>query len=268
MMETTTKRLFFGFETEAPWPSALPHGRLLDPSHRHITLAFLGQTDFTQLSQQLSFFPSPPFLIGPVGKFTECLFLPLHHANVAAWKASWLHSDIQIREYQKRLITWLAAGKFLHPDSREWLPHATLCRRPFNEKEWIRTFYPLPFITTRIHLYESLGSLQYTSIWNYPLTTAFGEIEHTADLAFHIRGETLEHLYLHAFTALAFKFPPLLPFYAEPEEVKDVDDLVISLNDIVARADQAEGCPFKAISFHGEIENKNPFLEWEMIIDV
>jgi RNA 2',3'-cyclic 3'-phosphodiesterase len=43
------KRLFFAFEVDAPWPEALPSGRILEPSCRHMTLAFLGNIPFAPL---------------------------------------------------------------------------------------------------------------------------------------------------------------------------------------------------------------------------
>ena len=35
-----------------------------------------------------------------------------------------------------------------------------------------------------------------------------------------------------------------------------------------AKADIALGIPFKAVSFHGKVEEKEDVLHWEMIVDV
>ena len=40
MVENESKRLFFGFEVDAPWPS-LPEGRMIKEKDRHVTVAFL-----------------------------------------------------------------------------------------------------------------------------------------------------------------------------------------------------------------------------------
>ena len=42
----------------------------------------------------------------------------------------------------------------------------------------------------------------------------------------------------------------------------------MELNNLVMAVDQDIGSPIKAVSFHGEIEKKENYLQWEMIIDV
>lgn len=263
------KRLFFGIEVSAQWPSKMPQGRILDPAHRHMTLAFLGLADYPKLQKHLSTFPKPSFNCGLVGKFNECLFLPPRHPHVVAWNASWGEDAAALVAFQKTLISWLQEGGF-NPDTRheEWLPHVTICRSPFNYKQWRRSFSELPFIAKDIHLFESMGNLKYMPVWSYPLKSPFEEIEHTADLAFRIFGENLAQIHSHATYALAFKFPSLLPFISFPFESHDLDDVIITLNDIIAKADAKIGCPIKAISFHGEIKKEDNLLMWEMIIDV
>ena len=47
------------------------------------------------------------------------------------------------------------------------------------------------------------------------------------------------------------------------------DEIIIQLNEKISLWDAESGCPFKAVSFSGEITKKeNGLLHWEMIIDV
>lgn len=268
-MNEERKRLFFGWNVEAPWPPHFPEGRLLQEHVRHMTLAFLGQTDYNKLKNKLKEFPPPPFQVARVGQFTECLFLPFRHPNVVAWNIEWFDKKEPIHDFQKTLSLWLQTLDLLQPEKREWLPHVTLCRQPFQSKKWQKSFSPLPFITQEIHLYESLGNLNYQSLWHYSFLSPFEELDHIADIAFIIQGHDLEELFHHAFIALAFKDPTLLSFYpTTPLQLETLDDLIICLNQLVSLADQEIGSPFKAISFHGEIIKKNHILTWEMIVDV
>jgi len=268
-MENNQKRLFFGMEVTAPWPAKLPHGRLLDEAHRHMTLAFLGDIDFSKLSPLLNDFPLPPFQIGLVGLFDQCLFLPKRHPHVVAWHIHWLDDASPMSAYQKTCAEWLQERSFDPHVRGEFLPHVTICRAPFDEKKWRKAFTPLPVIIQSIHLYESIGKLQYVPIWSHDLRSPFEEIEHTADVAFKILGENFQQLHHHAEIALAFKFPELLPYLSEAKKEEDIDDIIIALNRIVTQADSEIGCPFKAVSFHGGVTQKpDNTLEWEMIIDV
>ncbi len=262
------RRLFFGIEVFAPWHQKLPRGRLLDENHRHLTLAFLGEANFTKLMQALPTFPKPLFKVGLVGFFDSLLFLPERHPHVVAWYVEWLHSQNVLEQYHKEVLHWLVNLGF-NPDIRdEFLPHVTICRQPFFPREWKKAFQPLPLIAKDIHLYESMGHLKYEPRWTYSLKAPFEEIEHTADIAFNIRAENLEQLYLNAQCALAFKFPQLLP-YLQKMKQENLEEIIIGLNEIVAKADSEVGCPFKAISFHGELETEEDnVLLWEMIIDV
>lgn len=264
-----TKRLFFALEVMAPWPKPLPAGRRLDEGHRHMTVAFLGHTDYARLQPLLTEIPAPPFKVGYVGIFDECLFLPERHPRVVAWHVHWLEGKEALSQYQKQLIAWLQEKEF-NPDARkEFLPHVTLARAPFNPHPWRKAFKTLPMMTAGLHLYESVGGLKYQPIWSFPLLPPFVEIEHTADLAFQIYGENLEQLQLHALMALAFRCPALLDKLAEIPHAESLDDLIIHLNDCVTRLDARRGCPFKAVSFHGEVEKiGETVLRWEMIVDV
>lgn len=266
-MNEEIKRLFFGIEVHAPWPLRLPKGRLLDESHRHLTLAFLGNIPFAPLLKLLESFPKIPMRIGSTGFFDACLTLPSRHPHVVAWQARWREGPTKCLEVHDIVTKWLKSHHYAI-DERKWLPHATLCREPFDPEKWKLAFKPLPFYTSHIHLYESVGNLTYNPIWSFPVLDPFEEIEHTADMAFIVRGETLLELYHHAFAALAFKAPELLDYFLTGP-VASLVDIIVLLNAIICQADAAVGCPMKAVSFHGEIlVEADSLLQWEMIVDV
>ena len=133
--------------------------------------------------------------------------------------------------------------------------------------KWRKSFSPLPFTFHQLHLYESAPGLQYTPIWSRALIPPFEELEHTADLAFTLHGESVQAIYHNAFTALAFHFPPLLHYRQEAPDT--FDKIVSQLNRALALADAENGCPFKAVSHHGElVKDTQAVLTWEMIVDV
>lgn len=262
------KRLFFGIEVKSPWPTEFPSGRIIEEPHRHLTLAFLGQIDYEKLQNILPSFPTPSFKVGIVGKFDQCLFLPPKHPRVVAWRIEWLKGNNPLTSFYKLFVQWLQKEGF-KPDLRhEFSPHVTLCRAPFSEKTWNKHFTPLPFSLKDIHLYESLGNSKYQSLWNYPLLPPFQEIEHTADIAFQVYGESYEHLFQNAQVALAFHFPPLLAFFSREGILNCLEDVIMALNHVIYSADKEIGCPFKAVSFHSDLQKKENILLWEMIIDV
>lgn len=269
-MAEEIKRLFFGMEVQAPWPENFPIGRLLDEKHRHLTLAFLGNTEMEKIKEALLSFPQPNFKVGFAAKFDQCLFLPPRHPHVVAWRVAWLdHEADLLSNYCKLLIEWLVE-KGLSPDRRHthFLPHVTLARFPFNQRVWKKHFVPLPAMIKDIHLYESKGNLHYEPIWSYPLLAPFEEFEHTADLAYHIRGKNFGELFEHASAALCFHFPPLLSFLEPKKGLDHLEEVIMELNQLVTCADQAIGCPFKAVSFHSHLEKQENLLTWEMIVDV
>lgn len=267
-MDADTKRLFFGMEVKAPWPDNLPYGRLLDETHRHMTLAFLGNVYYPKVQKALPTFPKPTFKVGFAAKFDQCLFLPPKHPHVVAWHVEWMQNSIEILKFQESVIKWLQEKDFATAITPNFLPHVTLARSPFNKKLWRKKFVPLPLIIQDIHLYESLGNLKYKPIWSYSLLAPFEEIEHTADIAYIIRGYSLDHLYYHAALALCFNFIPSLPYLQIKTGFVHLEDVIIELNYLVAHLDQEIGCPFKAVSFHNHLEKKDNFFSWEMIIDV
>lgn len=262
------KRVFLGFSVQAPWPDTYPRGRIIEENVRHITCAFLGNINFAPLEKNLPNFPCPTFLLGPVGVSDKVLFLPKFKPRVVAHQISWFgDGKHEVETFQKMLLDWLASLEY-SVDRRPLLPHVTLARAPFEKQEWEEAFEKLPFIVTGIHLYESLGNLRYTSIWEMPLLPAFEEFEHTADIAFHIRGKTLQELYRNGAIALSFTYPPLLSFI-EKIPVDNLDQVVRHLNAMISACDLKMGCPFKAVSYHGKIKQDNKgLLHWAMIVDV
>lgn len=261
------KRLFFALEVMAPWPLHLPSGRIIHEDQRHVTLAFLGDVSYSPLEKQLAEIPLPAFSLGLVGEFDQPLFLPEKRPHVAAWHVNWLSQQNALIEYQKSLVHWLQAIGY-STDRRPLLSHVTLARTPFNILEWKKAFALLPCMAYRLHLYESLGNSNYQPIWTHTLQAPFEEIEHTADIAFLIRGKNYEELYTHALTALAFRFPPILRELHE-ETIGSLEKLIAILNEKICKLDATIGCPFKALSFHGKLQPiAGHLLEWEMIVDV
>ena len=268
MNEEEQKRLFFGFEVHAPWPFSLPKARMVASIDRHLTIAFLGMTSTSKIEQILPEVPKPSFRVGPIGIFDKCLFLPKRESRVVAWHAIPIGTSNPITLYQKELTAWLRQNGY-PLEERDFLFHVTLGRAPFVKEEWEKEFITLPLFYQNLHLYESIGHLSYKPIWSYPLLPPFEEIEHVADIAFGINGETLSQIYLHAQLALAFTFPEIIPFFDVRFSKTSIEDIIIGLNQIVTEADKEIGCPFKAVSFHGDIQKRDGnLLHWEMIVDV
>jgi len=261
-------RLFLGFEALAPWPSQFPNGRMIETKSRHITTAFFGNTSLFRLTSLLDDMPKPPWNVGTVGIFDKVLFLPHNHPRVVALNAPPLtHSD-PFFSYQMHLTTWFEEKNY-QLDKRDFLPHVTLARSPFNATEWKNLFSPLPYFTSSLHLYKSLGNLQYEIIWSHQIKPPFTEIEHVADIAFQISGQTPEEIHQNAQIALSFHCPEILPYLKRENLSKSLPQIMMDLNDLVSLADQEIGTPFKAVSYHGDLlQNKNGTLTWMMIIDV
>ncbi len=68
--------------------------------------------------------------------------------------------------------------------------------------------------------------------------------------------------------ALAFAFPQILPFLSQKTNLRHLEDVILELNHIVFEADKEIGIPFKAVSYHSHLEKYEPFMKWEMIVDV
>lgn len=265
------QRLFWGFEVVSPWPEIFPKGRILNAEQRHMTLLFLGKTDPSKLIESLVDFPPIPFKLGLVGKFNEALFLPSkRHPNVLAWGVEWWDQSDQLISFQKDIAIWHLERKLIENPTRDhhFLPHVTLCRDPKNLEEWEKTFTPLPMMIKNFHLYESLGNSQYKPLYTFPLAIPFEEIEHTADIAFNIFGDSLDQIRIHALSALSFHYPALANYYESANGFRSLDEVIENLNKIISKVDQEISCPYKAISYHGDILISDGIMNWEMIVDV
>lgn len=261
------QRLFFGVQVEAPWPHELPQGRILAEDVRHITVAFLGNGNFANLHSNLTAIPLPDFKIGFAAIADNLIFLPRETPRVVAATVHWLNGFHSLLDWQQLLVQWLISLGF-HMDKRPFLPHITVARRPFDPDSWKKAFHPLPFVAKAIHLYESLGNLQYKPIWTHRLIPPFEELDHTADIAFLIRGASLQEIHLNAQIAMSFKHPSLIRYFAK-NLCSSLNEIIIDLNRMITEIDSEEGSPFKAVSFHGQVKQTSEhILTWEMIIDV
>ncbi|HSX11876.1 MAG TPA: hypothetical protein VLF61_00085 [Rhabdochlamydiaceae bacterium] len=263
-IENETKRLFFGMEVATPWEEEMPKGRVIDAPYRHITLAFLGNVI---PKKQLFDPPLPDFIIGPAGVCDRLLFLPDKEARVAAAHIQWLIKEELLVQFHKTLLDWLEDQEY-QVDRRELLSHVSLARSPFDKKIWEETFKPLPTYIKAFHLYESVGNLTYPSLWQHVFILPFEELEHTADIAFCIRGATFEELYIHAMLALSFSCPSFIAYFEPQPALSSLEEVVALLNKNVAAMDADIGIPFKAVSYHAKIKKVDTLLEWEMIVDV
>lgn len=253
------KTLFFGLEIACPWPEIKAQGRILTEKNRHLTFLYLGKVDDLETP------PNPSFLFAPFGKFDKVLFLPRIFPRTASWHVKWLEGENELLDYREDLMKWVRGVKI---DTRPFLPHVTIARAPKKFREWKENFRELPFYCRAVHLYESLGHSEYRSLWSHAFQIPFEEMEHTADVAYKIYGDSIPNLLLHAEEALFFQFPELMPFYIPPKEEKALDEVVMILNEIVTKADSEIGAPCKAVSFHGNVVKENNLFVWEMIIDV
>lgn len=265
------RTLFYGLEVSAPWPSSYPKARLIPEESRHQTLVFLGPLPEERRAALLEF-PlriSLEMPLAPAGYFDSILFLPERGESprVVAFHPRILSSSRGLLSLASRLQEELAL-RGCAPEKRPFLPHISVARAPFSQEDWQASFTPLPFLFTALHLYESVGELQYHPLTTVPLMAPFEEIEHTADVAFIVRGSDLKQLALHAQLALAFLFPPALEMFDETPEVKELVDLVQLLNKKIFAIDRKFGSPFKAVSHAGHLREEKGIFSWEMIVDV
>jgi len=252
---TESERLFFAAEINAAWPEKLPEGRLIKPEFRHMTLSFLGMTDRKTLMDKLDEVPLPSWRLPPCGIFEKWIFLPVETPRVVAAVPAFLEGEKELLDYQKKL------------SSSSFLPHVSISRDPFDKEAWESFSCQIPFFIQGIALYKSLGHSNYQLLWGHQLLAPFEEIEHTADIAYKIRGENYSQLALHAVFALSFSFPAFLKYLKNIPALSSVQDIVALLNRWIAEIDILEGIGLKAVSYHATIE-KNDLLEWTMIVDV
>lgn len=252
---TENERLFFAAEITAAWPQVLPKGRLISPEFRHMTLSFLGMTDRKALMDKIDEVPLPSWRLPPCGVFEKWIFLPLETPRVVAASPAFLEGEKELLDYQKKL------------SSSSFLPHVSVSRDPFDKEAWERFPCQIPFFIRGIALYKSLGHSNYQLLWGHESPAPFEEIEHTADIAYKIRGENYAQLALHAVLALSFSFPAFLKYLKTIPAAGSVQDIIAFLNRWIAEIDISEGIGLKAVSYHATIE-KNDLLEWTMIVDV
>ncbi len=258
------KNLFFGLSLLAPWSDPYPEGRVVPAESRHLTLAFLGRTPQGELLERVQAHPLPLPALAPAGVADRLLFLPEKRPRVAAVNITWLRGGEAIAALREALASYFG----LSLDLRPFLSHVTLARAPFDARAWKRGFAIHPVVVHHLHLYQSDGNLIYTPLWTQELLSPFEEIEHTGDIAYTVRGKTLQELFLHAQLALATEHLPFVDYLNTESAPNTLDELVMLLDEQIARLDSVSGSPFKAVSFHGKLVEQNGLLTWEMIVDV
>jgi len=261
-------RVFVAAKVQAPWPE-MPKGKAIKEENRHITICFLGELLKENKEEYLDF-PKPGFLLSPVGRFTKCVGMPKRHPRLIAFEGDFLNEQNHLENYQKEIFKWANSLKIeLKNEYRPFYPHTTMIRRDFDEKKWQDAFVPTPFYISNIHLYESLGNSNYKILKSYPLKSAFEEMQHTADIAYIIRGKDFDEIYINAAVALAFQFPLICVYVEKGRSCSSLLEVIAALNEHVSHADIEWGCNFKAVSFHDKIKKtEDGYYEWEMIIDV
>lgn len=268
-MDESEARLFFGFQIETAWPKVLPSGRHVAEKMRHLTALFLGAQERQKIISLTEAIAETSFVVGPAGIFDRCLFFPKRHPRCVAWAIDWHTAKEPFFAFQKSLQKLFVKNSLIQTEERDFVPHVTLCRTPFDPQAWQKAFTPLPLTLSALHLFESLGHSTYRSLWKRSFLEAYREIEHTADMAFTIRGENVQDLHKHAELALAHAYPPFISYMRKTPQIDSLEELIAGLNTLIAHTDSAIGCPLKAVSYHGEIKpGPHNTLEWEMIIDV
>jgi len=256
-MQEKDERLFFGLEVAAAWPNSLPEGRWIKPEFRHMTLVFLKMADRESLLKNT---PVPSWNLSPTGVFEKWIFLPEESPHVAAAVPHFLEGEKTVLEYQKRLSAWLKKPE-------HFTPHVSVTRDPFDKEAWMKFPCHIPFFIRSAALYKSLGHSNYEILWEKKSLAPFEEIEHTADIAYKIRGENFSQLGLHAVLALSFSYPAFTRYLRKIPPLNSTNDIVSLLNKWIAEIDIREGIGLKAVSYHATIEGKE-ILEWTMIVDV
>lgn len=250
------KNHFFGAEVISPWKDLPQDGRPIDPAYRHITMAFLGHQEIKPP------IPSLSFSIAPVGVLDSLLFLPDRNPRTISYHAKFLSKEKEFLSLQSSLA--------IKNNENTFLPHVTVARKEHPDKNlWREHFSPLPFFIKAIHLYESLGNLKYIPIKTASLLLPFESVDHTADLAFRIRGSSPSEIYLHAAIALSFSYPTMISHIENTQRFSSFEEIVKALNKLITKVDIEIGSPFKAVSLQGAIVEISPSIyEWEMIVDV
>jgi len=265
--EKKTNRLFIGASVVAVWPDKFLSNEIIKEENRHFTILFFGGQD-QDAKNILMNFPKPESILSPTGVFSNYVGLPKRSPHLVAMEGK-IITGMNIEDYRNNISRWSEMQKidFKKP-KRPFYPHLTICRKHPDIFKWESSKIKIPFYIDGINLYQSLGKSEYERLKTYPLVPAFEQIHHTADIAFLIRGESLQSIFINAQIALAFTYPDILDFLKTDVEISSQDQIVMKLNKVISNIDIEVGCPFKAVSFHGSFTQQLGYTQWEMIVDV
>jgi 2'-5' RNA ligase len=194
------KNLFLAFEIKGQWPASFPKARLIPDAYRHLTLAFIGPYDNSSVMNVVPTIPRFKDTISPSGRLDNLIFLPPGIERIAVLIPQFFDMPA-VMNYQKEVSGDLLRKLGLQ-EKRSFLPHVSIARAPFDHKEWKEISWNIPFYVSSLSLYQTVASLRYDILWKQPYTPPFDEIDHTADLAYTIRGRNLSELFSHALLCL------------------------------------------------------------------
>lgn len=271
LMKGFKKKIFFGLKADANWPAFSSKARFIEDKNRHMTLAFLGMQPYNELDFFFKSIPKPP-LVGFSAVAEEILFLPFNKPSTASYSLRFLTGKDRLLDYQKKLSFYLIQKDLISliDQKRAFLPHVTFARQPFEKDKLKFEFTKFVITLSDLHLYESLGGLSYSPLVTNEIRVPFEEIDHTADIAYLIRGESLEEIALNAKASLMSRELNIETFFNHSKkDFSSIESIILWLNEAIRTQDINEGSPFKAVSHHGKLkkDNKNIFT-WEMIVDV
>ncbi len=211
----------------------------------------------------------PAMQVAPLLAADGWSLLPERHPHVLA-----LHTPLVTQRLQTEQLRRDCAQAFglqqpiLHEGEKEgswdWLPHVTVSRDP----EKVPVGSSLPLVCGDLHLYESLPDRVYQPIYSWAIPPAFEEFEHLADRAYRCRGSSWAELCLALLWALAQEVPRLVEEAPRCASVRSHPDAVALLNQILSEADAKGPIPWKAVTFHGTIQQQTFPWVWEVVIDV
>ncbi len=265
--EKKTNRLFIGASVVAIWPDTFLSNEIIKEENRHLTILFLGGQD-QNAKNILMNFPKPKSTLSPIGIFSKYVGLPKRSPHLVALEGE-IITGMNIEDYRNNISRWSEMqGIEFKKAKRPFYPHLTICRKHPDIFKWESSIIKIPFYIDGINLYQSLGNSEYEKLKIYPFVPAFEQIHHTADIAFLIRGESLQNIFINAQIALAFSYPDILGFLETDIEISSQDQVIMELNKIISNIDIKIGSPFKAVSFHGSFTQQLGYTQWEMIVDV